>query len=141
MSASSAALEPTLNLRFAHPLSPLESALTDTPPVTPLDSALTNTPRGGYPGSFSVPPIRIGLSVLCVSVANRLVFLTFGLFSISFRINTCISVVSKRLYPALESTLMKKPGRGGGVCLTKTKRGCSATSPDKTCPPRSAAAT
>jgi len=28
-------------------ISPLESALTDTPPVTPLESALTETPGGG----------------------------------------------------------------------------------------------
>src|ERR1700687_368091 len=80
MSASSPALEPTPNLRFADPLSPLDlctfacfwreesaltrtarfctilvqispldSALTDTPPVTPLESALTNTPGGGAP--------------------------------------------------------------------------------------------
>src|SRR4029077_16193991 len=31
----------------------------------------------------------------------------------TFRINTCISVASKRLYLPLESTLMKKPGEGG----------------------------
>jgi hypothetical protein len=30
----------------------------------------------------------------------------------TFRINTCISVASKRLYPPLESTLTKKGGRG-----------------------------
>src|SRR4029077_1758625 len=32
-----------------------------------------------------------------------------------FRINTYTSVASKRLYPPLESTLMKKPGGGGGA--------------------------
>ena len=31
-----------------------------------------------------------------------------------FRINTCISVASKRLYLPLESTLTKKPGEGEG---------------------------
>jgi hypothetical protein len=34
------------------------------------------------------------------------------LFVSTFRINTCTSVDSKRLYPRLESTLMKKGGRG-----------------------------
>src|ERR1700720_3631256 len=34
----------------------------------------------------------------------------------TFRINTYISVASKRLYLPLESTLMKKPGEGGGGC-------------------------
>ena len=38
---------------------------------------------------------------------RRLCFLT------TFRINTCVSVASKRLYLPLESTLMKKPGEGG----------------------------
>jgi len=33
----------------------------------------------------------------------------------TFRINTCVSVASKGLYLPLESTLMKKPGEGGGV--------------------------
>jgi hypothetical protein len=32
----------------------------------------------------------------------------------TFRINTCVSVASKRLYLPLESTLMKKGGEGGG---------------------------
>jgi hypothetical protein len=32
----------------------------------------------------------------------------------TFRINTCISVASKRLYLPLESILMKKPGEGEG---------------------------
>src|SRR5579864_3399891 len=32
----------------------------------------------------------------------------------TFRINTCISVASKRLYLSLETTLTKKPGEGGG---------------------------
>ena len=36
------------------------------------------------------------------------------LFVSTFRINTCISVASKRLYLPLESTLVKKGG-GGGV--------------------------
>jgi hypothetical protein len=35
----------------------------------------------------------------------------------TFKINTCVSVASKRLYPPLESTLTKKPGEGGGVCF------------------------
>jgi len=38
----------------------------------------------------------------------------FGAPITTFRINTCISVASKRLYPPLESTLTKKPGEGGG---------------------------
>jgi hypothetical protein len=33
----------------------------------------------------------------------------------AFRINTCASVASKGLYLSLESTLMKKPGEGGGI--------------------------
>ena len=37
----------------------------------------------------------------------------FGAPITTFRINTCISVASKRLYLPLESTLMKKGGGGG----------------------------
>jgi hypothetical protein len=37
------------------------------------------------------------------------------LFVSTFRINTCISVASKQLYLPLESTLVKKGGRGEGV--------------------------
>jgi hypothetical protein len=44
----------------------------------------------------------------------------FGAPITTFRINTCISVASKRLYPPLESTLMKKGGEGGGGLLTQT---------------------
>ena len=45
----------------------------------------------------------------------------------SFRINTCISVASKRLYLSLESTLTKKPGEGGpptpnGVSAARGRR-------------------
>jgi hypothetical protein len=63
---------------------------------------------------------RPAASSLCLRapVANRLLFLASGLFSISFRINTCISVASKQLYPPLESTLVKKPGEGGGCVST-----------------------
>jgi hypothetical protein len=32
----------------------------------------------------------------------------------SFRINTCVSIASKQLHLPLESTLVKKPGEGGG---------------------------
>ena len=39
----------------------------------------------------------------------------------TFRINTCISVASKRLYLPLESTLMKKQGEGGGGLLTSIR--------------------
>jgi hypothetical protein len=39
----------------------------------------------------------------------------FGAPITTFRINTCISVASKRLYPPLESTLTKKGGEGEGV--------------------------
>ena len=42
----------------------------------------------------------------------------FGAPITTFRINTCISVASKRLYLPLESTLMKKPGEGGAHPLT-----------------------
>jgi hypothetical protein len=66
---------------------------------------------------------------LRASVANRHVFLASGLFSISFSINTCISVGSKQLYPPLESTLVKKPGRGWGCVNPKPNRLFSATSP------------
>jgi hypothetical protein len=158
MSASSRALEPTPNLRFVDPLSPLdlctfaciwreesaltrtarfctilvqisplESALTDTPPVTPLDSALTNTPGGGGGSCFDLHESVAALPLFRLSTFDcqlwQIVslFLVFGPFSISFRINTCISVASKQLYPYLESTLMKKPGDGEGVCLPKTK--------------------
>jgi hypothetical protein len=34
----------------------------------------------------------------------------------TFRMNTSISVASKRLHPPLESTLMKKPGEGVSTC-------------------------
>jgi len=65
---------------------------------------------GGKSSPSSLSKLNFGLS----TVANRLVFLAFGPFSISFRINTCISVASKQLYPPLESTLAKKQGEGGG---------------------------
>src|ERR1700688_1243206 len=138
MSALSLALEPTPNLRFADPLSPLEcaltrtarfctilvqispleSAFTDTPPVTPLESALTNTPGGG--GGLLLPLFRPS-TFDCRLWQIVSLFLAFGPFSISFRINTCISVASKQLYPSLESTFMKKPGEGRGVCTQKAK--------------------
>src|SRR6202140_4367418 len=40
----------------------------------------------------------------------------FAATATTFRINTYISVASKRLYLPLESTLMKKGGEGEGVC-------------------------
>jgi hypothetical protein len=48
----------------------------------------------------------------------------------TFRINTCISVASKGLYLPLESTLMKKPGDGGGgvSCLSPTYNALPACS-------------
>jgi len=46
----------------------------------------------------------------------------FGAPITTFRINTCISVASKRLYLPLESTLMKKQGEGGGSPLERSKR-------------------
>src|SRR5579864_2133767 len=90
MSAPSPALEPTLHLHFAHPLSPLDSALTDTPPVAPLDSALTNNPGGGTPslansvnpsgsvslclGGKSSPGSLSNFNLGLSTVANRLAF-------------------------------------------------------------------
>src|ERR1700688_1700071 len=122
MSAPSPALEPTPNLRFADPLSPLESALTEAQPVPPLESALTTSPGGWWwaAASADLHESVAALPLFRLSTFDyRLwqivsLFLVFGPFSISFRINTCISVASKRLYPSLESTLMKKPGEGGG---------------------------
>ena len=47
----------------------------------------------------------------------------------TFRINTCISVASKRLDLPLESTLMKKGGEGGGVCAHSVNSAVSQPSP------------
>ena len=46
----------------------------------------------------------------------------FGAPVNTFRINTCISVASKRLYLPLESTLMKKGGEGGPGGRSKDRR-------------------
>src|SRR5579859_606224 len=110
MSAPSPALEPTPNLRFADPLTPLD--LCTFARIGREESALTDTTEGGTP-SPAIPSIHPA-QCLCVSVANRLLvvfqistfdcrlwqivslFLVFDPFSISFRINTCISVASKQ---------------------------------------------
>jgi hypothetical protein len=85
------------------------------PPVSPLPATLTdslsrksfachscaNTRDVGAAPSFS-----LAVSSLCsLRLCGR------QSLSMSFRINTCISVASKRLYLPLESTLMKKGGR------------------------------
>jgi len=45
----------------------------------------------------------------------------------TFRINTCISVASKQLYPPVESTLVKKRGKGeGGVSTVCDARSAPA---------------
>ena len=99
------------------------------PPVSPVFAALThllrnpfarpsyaNTRDGGAP-----PPLRklraLGVSALSFSsiFLRRSPLATHHspLLSLTlFRINTCISVASKRLYLPLESTLTKKPGEG-----------------------------
>src|SRR5258708_30295857 len=60
MSALSPASAPTSGVRWAHPLTPLESAFTDcclsykqNAPVSPLESALTKNTGGGVPQNIS----------------------------------------------------------------------------------------
>src|SRR5579859_2111139 len=68
MSALSPALEPTPNLRFADPLTPLD--LCTFARIGREESALTDTTGGGTP-SPAIPSIHPA-QCLCVSVANRL---------------------------------------------------------------------
>jgi hypothetical protein len=90
------------------------------PPVSPLPAALTDSlSRKSFPchsyantrGVCVAPPkfFASGLQPSTVDCKLRFPLTTF-------RINTCISVASKRLYLPLESTLMKKQGEGGGGC-------------------------
>ena len=99
MSALSLALEPTPNLRFADPLSPLD--LCTFACFWREESALTNTPGGG--GGLLLPLFRPS-TFDCRLWQIVSLFLVFGPFSISFRINT-----------------YEKTGGGGGGVSTKNK--------------------
>jgi len=107
---------------------PFRSQLSPNPALCPL--CLTGKPSlslGMAPASLdldcsisvlSVPapaPTRSGWQIQFLVPSPRAPDLhNFGAPITTFRINTCISVASKRLYPPLESTLTKKPGEGGG---------------------------
>src|SRR5579863_7858712 len=89
------------------------------PPVSPVFATLTNSPsRNPFP-CHSYENTRDG------SAAESFLSGVYSLCSLclcgepssltTFRINTCISVASKRLYLPSESTLTKKQGEGGGV--------------------------
>ena len=94
------------------------------PPVSPLPAILTHSPsRKSFLPRSSRGPCRSYANTRGVGIrpAN---FFALGCqqsavdcgppFPLTtFRINTCISVASKRLYLPLKSTLMKKPGEGG----------------------------
>jgi hypothetical protein len=89
------------------------------PPVSPLPATLTDSlSRKSFP-CHSYANTRDGGASLPRFFSSGLQLSAFDWKLPSalspFRINTCISVASKRLYLPLGSTLMKKGGRGEGV--------------------------
>ncbi len=80
-------------------------------------NSLSATRRMGY---SSRPLISIFRSHNCFRMNTY--FARFSRHLSPFRINTSGSVHSKQLYPPLESTLMKKRGRGVQFLLTRNPR-------------------
>src|SRR5260370_21463385 len=98
----------------AFPSSFLPRVYTDSPPCLRCASVCTFK-RRNVPFPDLIPPSR------CLPKPFRINthFARFWRHLSPFRINTSTNVHSKQLYLSLESTLMKKGGRGGQLLLTR----------------------
>ena len=116
---NSASSQRPLRLRVIRSIAPLSCAKTQKcPPVSPLPVTLTHSlSRNPFICHSYANTRGVGITVPKFFASGlQLSTVDYKLPSAltSFRINTCISVASKRLYPPLESTLTKNRGEGEG---------------------------